>query len=217
MEKRLAMHRPVARYVLPQFTERTSSGTRTLDPYSKLLEERIVFLGTEVDDTAANDVIAQLLHLEYAAPDRDISLYINSPGGSLSAMAAIYDTMQVVTCDVETTCLGQAASTAALLLAAGAPGKRMALPGARIVVQQPATEEPLRGQPSDLDIAAQELLRLRAQLAAMLVTHTGQTAERIAADLERVKIFDAEGAKEYGLLDHVIRNRKTSLSAPGSR
>ncbi len=217
MEKRLAMHRPVARYVLPQFTERTSSGTRTLDPYSKLLEERIVFLGTEVDDTAANDVIAQLLHLEYAAPDRDISLYINSPGGSLSAMAAIYDTMQVVTCDVETTCLGQAASTAALLLAAGAPGKRMALPGARIVVQQPATEEPLQGQPSDLDIAAQELLRLRAQLAAMLVTHTGQTAERIAADLERVKIFDAEGAKGYGLLDHVIRNRKTSLSAPGSR
>lgn len=217
MEKRLAMHRPVARYVLPQFTERTSSGTRTLDPYSKLLEERIVFLGTEVDDTAANDVIAQLLHLEYAAPDRDISLYINSPGGSLSAMAAIYDTMQVVTCDVETTCLGQAASTAALLLAAGAPGKRMALPGARIVVQQPATEEPLQGQPTDLDIAAQELLRLRAQLAAMLVSHTGQTAERIAADLERVKIFDAEGAKEYGLLDHVIRNRKTSLSAPGSR
>ncbi|MFE6130558.1 ATP-dependent Clp protease proteolytic subunit [Streptomyces sp. NPDC056437] len=211
------MHRPVARYVLPQFTERTSSGTRTLDPYSKLLEERIVFLGTEVDDTAANDVIAQLLHLEYAAPDRDISLYINSPGGSLSAMAAIYDTMQVVTCDVETTCLGQAASTAALLLAAGAPGKRMALPGARIVVQQPATEEPLQGQPTDLDIAAQELLRLRAQLAAMLVTHTGQAAERIAADLERVKIFDAEGAKEYGLLDHVIRNRKTSLSAPGSR
>ncbi|MEV6787633.1 ATP-dependent Clp protease proteolytic subunit [Streptomyces sp. NPDC051098] len=211
------MHRPVARHVLPQFTERTSSGTRTLDPYSKLLEERIVFLGTEVDDTAANDVIAQLLHLEYAAPDRDISLYINSPGGSLSAMAAIYDTMQVVTCDVETTCLGQAASTAALLLAAGAPGKRMALPGARIVVQQPAIEEPLRGQPSDLDIAAQELLRLRAQLAAMLVTHTGQAAERIAADLERVKVFDAEAAKEYGLLDHVIRNRKTSLSAPGSR
>ncbi|MFD3439777.1 ATP-dependent Clp protease proteolytic subunit [Streptomyces sp. NPDC058685] len=211
------MHRPVARYVLPQFTERTSSGTRTLDPYSRLLEERIVFLGTEVDDTAANDVIAQLLHLEYAAPDRDISLYINSPGGSLSAMAAIHDTMQVVTCDVETTCLGQAASTAALLLAAGAPGKRMALPGARIVLQQPETDEPLRGQPSDLDIAAQELLRLRAQLVAMLVTHTGQTSERIAADLERVKIFDAEAAKEYGLLDHVIRNRKTSLSAPGSR
>jgi ATP-dependent Clp protease protease subunit len=211
------MNRPHARYVLPQFTERTTSGTRTLDPYSKLLEERIIFLGTAVDDTAANDVIAQFLHLEYAAPDRDICLYINSPGGSIGAMSAIYDTMQVVTCDVETTCLGQAASTAALLLAAGAPGKRMALPGARIVVQQPAFEEPLRGQPSDLDIQAQELLRLRAQLAGMLVRHTGQDAERIAADLERDKIFDAEGARAYGLVDHVIENRKTSLSSTGSR
>jgi ATP-dependent Clp protease protease subunit len=208
------MNRPEARYVLPQFTERTASGTRTLDPYSKLLEERIIFLGTAVDDTAANDVIAQFLHLEYSAPDRGICLYINSPGGSMSAMSAIYDTMQVVTCDVETTCLGQAASTAALLLAAGAPGKRMALPGARIVVQQPAVEEPLRGQPSDLDIQAKELLRLRAQLARMLVRHTGQDAERIAADLERDKIFDAGAAKAYGLVDHVIENRKTSLSTP---
>lgn len=209
--------RPAARHVLPQFTERTSAGSRALDPYSKLLDERIIFLGTVVDDTAANDVIAQFLHLEYAAPDRDISLYINSPGGSLSAMSAIYDTMQVVTCDVETTCLGQAASTAALLLAAGAPGKRMALPGARIVVQQPAFEEPLQGQPSDLEIQAQELLRLRAQLAEMLVRHTGQSPERIAADLERDKIFEAQDAKAYGLVDHVIKNRKTSLSAPGSR
>ncbi|MDQ0945056.1 ATP-dependent Clp protease proteolytic subunit [Streptomyces sp. V1I1] len=209
--------RPAARYVLPQFTERTIGGSRTLDPYSKLLDERIIFLGTVVDDTAANDVIAQFLHLEYAAPDRDISLYINSPGGSLSAMSAIYDTMQVVTCDVETTCLGQAASTAALLLAAGAPGKRMALPGARIVVQQPAFDEPLQGQPSDLEIQAQELLRLRAQLAGMLVRHTGQSPERIAADLERDKIFEAQDAKAYGLVDHVIKNRKASLSAPGSR
>ncbi|MFF3457704.1 ATP-dependent Clp protease proteolytic subunit [Streptomyces sp. NPDC002730] len=211
------MSRPAARYVLPEFTERTSAGSRTRDPYSKLLEERIIFLGTAVDDTSANDVIAQFLHLEYAAPDRDISLYINSPGGSLSAMSAIYDTMQVITCDVETTCLGQAASTAALLLAAGAPGKRMALPGARIVVQQPAIEEQLRGQPSDLEIEAQELLRLRAQLAGMLVRHTGQTPERIAADLERDKIFDAEDAKAYGLVDHVIKNRKTSLINPGAR
>ncbi|MGW6805363.1 ATP-dependent Clp protease proteolytic subunit, partial [Streptomyces sp. NPDC055039] len=129
------MNRPSARYVLPEFTERTSNGTRTLDPYSKLLEERIIFLGTPVDDTAANDVIAQFIHLEYAAPDQDISLYINSPGGSISAMSAIYDTMQIVTCDVETICLGQAASTAAVLLAAGAPGKRLALPGARLVLQ----------------------------------------------------------------------------------
>ncbi|TQK43120.1 ATP-dependent Clp protease protease subunit [Streptomyces sp. SLBN-118] len=211
------MNRPAARHVLPQFTERTSAGHRTLDPYSKLLDERIIFLGSAVDDTAAGDVIAQFLHLEYAAPDRDISLYINSPGGSLSAMSAIYDTMQVITCDVETTCLGQAASTAALLLSAGAPGKRMALPGARIVLQQPALEEPLQGRPSDLEIQAQELLRLRTQLAGMLVHHTGQTTERIAADLERDKIFDAEAALAYGLVDHVIKNRKTSLSSAGSR
>ncbi|WP_405809761.1 ATP-dependent Clp protease proteolytic subunit [Streptomyces sp. NBC_00210] len=211
------MNRPAARYVLPEFTERTSAGSRSLDPYSKLFDERIIFLGTVVDDTAANDVIAQFLHLEYTAPDRDISLYINSPGGSLSAMSAIYDTMQVVTCDVETTCLGQAASTAALLLAAGAPGKRMALPGSRIVVQQPAFEEPLQGQPSDLEIQAQELLRLRDQLARMLVRHTGQTSQRIAADLERDTIFDAVEAKRYGLVDHVIKNRKTSLSSHGSR
>ncbi|MFJ8074053.1 ATP-dependent Clp protease proteolytic subunit [Streptomyces sp. NPDC096176] len=211
------MNRPSARYVLPEFTERTSSGTRTLDPYSKLLGERIIFLGTAVDDTAANDVIAQFLHLEYAAPDQDICLYINSPGGSLSAMSAVYDTMQVVTCDVATTCLGQAASTAAALLAAGTPGKRMALPGARIVVQQPAFEEPLRGQPSDLEIHAAELLRLRAQLAGMFVRHTGQDAERVAADLERDKIFDATAAKEYGLIDHVITSRKTSATASGAK
>lgn len=204
------MNRPAARYVLPEFTERTGSGTRTLDPYSKLLDERIVFLGTAVDDTAANDVIAQLLHLEYAAPDQDICLYINSPGGPISAMTAIYDTLQVITCDVATTCLGQAASTAAVLLAAGAPGKRSALPGARVVVQQPAVEEPLRGQPSDLEIHAAELLRLREQLAAMLVRHTGQGAERIAADLERDRIFDAGAAKAYGLVDHVIGSRKAA-------
>ncbi|MEU0395367.1 ATP-dependent Clp protease proteolytic subunit [Streptomyces sp. NPDC006208] len=206
------MHRPAARYALPQFTERTSTGTRTLDPYSKLLDERIIFLGTAIDDTAANDVVAQFLHLEYADPDRDISLYINSPGGSHSAMSAIYDTMQVVTCDVETYCLGQAASTAAVLLAAGAPGKRMALPGARIVVQQPATDEPLHGMPSDLEIHAAELLRLRDQLAGMLVRHTGLPAEKIAADLERDIILDAAQAKQYGLVDHVIDSRKTSVS-----
>ncbi len=127
------MHEPSARYVLPQFTERTSAGSRTLDPYAKLLEERIVFLGTPVDDTSANDVMAQFMHLEYLAPDRDISLYINSPGGSFSAMTAIYDTMRFVTCEVETICLGQAASAAAVLLAAGTPGKRSALPGARVL------------------------------------------------------------------------------------
>ncbi|MFF3291339.1 ATP-dependent Clp protease proteolytic subunit [Streptomyces sp. NPDC003023] len=208
------MNRPSARHVLPEFTERTFSGTRTVDPYSKLMEERIVFLGTAVDDTAANDVIAQLLHLEYTAPDQDICLYINSPGGSLSAMSAIYDTMQIVTCDVATTCLGQAVSTAVTLLAAGAPGKRMALPGARIVMQQPAYEEPLRGQPSDLEIHAAELLRLREQLAGMLTRHTGRSPERIAADLERDKIFDAPAAREYGLIDHVVASRKMPTTPP---
>ncbi|MDQ0841291.1 MULTISPECIES: ATP-dependent Clp protease proteolytic subunit [unclassified Streptomyces] len=211
------MNRPSARYVLPELTERTSFGTRTLDPYSKLMAERIVFLGTAVDDTAANDVIAQFLHLEYEAPDQDICLYINSPGGSLSAMSAIYDTMQVVMCDVQTTCLGQAASTAVTLLAAGTPGKRMALPGARIVMQQPAYEEPLRGQPSDLEIHAAELLRLREQLASMLVRHTGNDPDRIAADLERDKIFDATAAKEYGLIDHVVTSRKLSAVPPTAR
>jgi ATP-dependent Clp protease protease subunit len=207
------MNRPSARYVLPQFTERTSTGTRTLDPYSKLLEERIIFLGTPVDDTSSNDVIAQLLHLEYSAPDQDISLYINSPGGSISAMSAIYDTMQIVTCDIETTCLGQAASTAAVLLAAGTPGKRMALPGARVLLQQPTMEEPVQGQPSDLMIQAEEMLRLRALVTGMLVRHTGQTVERISEDLERDTIFDAAGAQAYGLVDHVIQNRKTSLNS----
>ncbi|MDX3853534.1 ATP-dependent Clp protease proteolytic subunit [Streptomyces sp. AK02-01A] len=209
------MNGPSARYVLPEFTERTSHGTRTLDPYSKLLAERIIFLGTAVDDTAANDVIAQFLHLEYAAPDQDICLYINSPGGSVSAMSAIYDTMRLVTCDVETTCLGQATSTAAALLAAGTPGKRMALPGARVVLQQPAVEEPVMGQPSDLMIQAEEILRQRSLLGSLLVRHTGRSAERISEDIERDKIFDAVDAKAYGLVDHVVRNRKTSAAFPG--
>ncbi|MEU1281532.1 ATP-dependent Clp protease proteolytic subunit [Streptomyces sp. NPDC005805] len=203
------MHRPAARHVLPEFTERTSLGSRTTDPYSKLLGERIVMLGTVVDDTAANDVVAQLLYLEYAASEQDIALYINSPGGPISAMTAIYDTLTTITCDVATTCIGQAASTAAVLLAAGAPGKRTALPGARIVVRQPATDEPVRGMPSDLEIHAAELLRLREQMAAMLVRHTGRDAERIAADLERDVFLDAEGARAYGLVDHLVTNRRT--------
>lgn len=209
------MNRPSARHVRPEFTERASGGQRTLDPYAKLLDERIVLLGAPVDATSANDVIAQLLYLEYAAPDQDISLCINSPGGSISAMSAIYDTMQTVTCDIVTTCLGQAASTAAVLLAAGAPGKRMALPGARVVVQQPSLPEPVQGQPTDLDVQAQELLRLREQLAAMLVRHSGQSVERIAADLDRATVFDAAGALEYGLIDHLVKNRKTSLTSAG--
>ncbi|ALU92609.1 MULTISPECIES: ATP-dependent Clp protease proteolytic subunit [Streptomyces] len=201
------MIRPAARYVLPEFTERTATGTRTQDPYSKLLSERIVFLGSPIDDTAATDLIAQLMYLEHADPDRPLSLYINSPGGSFQAMAAVYDTMQFLTCEVETFCLGQAGSYAAALLAAGAKGRRHALPGARVVIQQPALEEPMRGQPSDLEIHARELVRTREMFAAMLVRHTGRTAEQITADIERDTILDAKAALAHGLVDHVVENR----------
>ncbi|MCX4976347.1 ATP-dependent Clp protease proteolytic subunit [Streptomyces sp. NBC_00620] len=211
------MNRPSARHVLPEFTERTSAGHRTLDPYSKLLDERIVFLGTPVDDTSANDVMAQLMHLEFLAPDRDISLYINSPGGSLSAMTAVYDTMQFVTCEVETVCLGQAASAAAVLLAGGTPGKRFALPGARVLIHQPSFPEPIHGQASDLAIQAEELTRTRRMLEEMLVRHTGQSPERVAADIERDKILDAPAALAYGLIDGIIPSRKASRPTPGAR
>jgi ATP-dependent Clp protease protease subunit len=209
------MTRPFARHVLPEFTERSSSGYRTLDPYSKLLEERIVFLGTPIDDISANDVMAQFMHLEYQAPDRDISLYINSPGGSFTAMSAIYDTLQFVTCDVETICLGQAGTTAAVLLAAGTPGKRSALPGARLVLHQPSLPEPIQGQASDLAIQAEELARTRAQLEELLARHTGRTVEQVSADIERDRILDARQALEYGLVDRIVSTRKTSLTGPG--
>ncbi|MCD7442771.1 ATP-dependent Clp protease proteolytic subunit [Streptomyces lincolnensis] len=211
------MTRPSARYVLPEFTERTSYGTKSMDPYSKLLEERIVFLGTPIDDVSANDVMAQFMYLEYQDPDRDIALYINSPGGSFSAMSAIYDTMQYVRCDVETTCLGQAGSSAAVLLAAGAPGKRNLLPGARVVIHQPALADPVQGQASDLAIQAEELTRVRTRLEEMLVQHTGRTREQVTADIERDKILDAPGALEYGLADRIIPSRKASSAAPGAR
>ncbi|MFI0936296.1 ATP-dependent Clp protease proteolytic subunit [Streptomyces sp. NPDC021019] len=201
------MIRPAARYVLPSFTERTANGTRTLDPYSKLLSERIVFLGSPIDDIAASDLIAQFMYLEHADPDRPLSLYINSPGGTFQAMAAVYDTMRFLTCEVETFCLGQAGSYAAALLAAGAKGRRHALPGARVVIQQPAMEEPMRGQPSDLEIHARELVRTREMFAAMLVRDTGRTAEQVTADIERDTILDARAALANGLVDHVMENR----------
>jgi ATP-dependent Clp protease protease subunit len=204
-----AMIRPTARYVLPQFTERTSNGTLTTDPYSKLLQERIIFLGTQIDDTAANDVMAQLIHLESSAPEQDINIYINSPGGSFSAMTAIYDTMQFVTPDVATVCIGQAASAAAVLLAAGAPGKRMMTPAARILIHQPSLGDVVQGDTSDLEIQANELLRTRERLEAMLTRHTGQDADRISADIERDKVFDAEAAVAYGLVDRVTSSRKS--------
>ncbi|MFJ8783555.1 ATP-dependent Clp protease proteolytic subunit [Streptomyces sp. NPDC102476] len=211
------MTRPTARYVLPEFHERTSSGHKTMDPYSKLLEERIVFLGTRIDDTSANDLMAQFMYLEYQDPDRDISLYINSPGGSFSAMSAIYDTMQYVSCDVETTCLGQAGSSAAVLLAAGTPGKRSVLPGARVVIHQPALSEPVQGQASDLAIQADELIRVRSRLEEMLVRHTGRSPEQVSEDIERDKILDARGALDYGLADAIVPSRKSSRTTPDAR
>ncbi|MER7515328.1 ATP-dependent Clp protease proteolytic subunit [Streptomyces sp. NPDC126499] len=205
--------RSTMRYVLPEFTERTSLGTRTLDPYSKLLEERIVFLGTAIDETAANDAIAQFLYLDHAAPESVISLYVNSPGGSISAMTSVYDTIRTVSCEVETICLGQAVGPAAVLLAAGTPGRRLTLPGARIVLQQPTLDEPLRGQPSDLDIQARELLRQRALVAGLLAEHTGKDHERVDADIDRTTVLDAAGAVAYGLVDHVVESRRGTAGA----
>ena len=208
------MNRPSARYVLPEFTERTSSGHRTLDPYSKLLDERIVFLGTPVDDTSANDVMAQFMHLEYPAPDRDISLYINSPGGSFSAMTAIYDTMQFVSCDVETICLGQAGSAAAVLLAAGAPGKRFALPGARVLIHQPALAEPVQGQairPGDPGrrIAAHP----RAAGGDAGPAHGPERASGSAPTSSGTRSSTRRGAVEYGLVDRIIAEPQVALAA----
>jgi ATP-dependent Clp protease protease subunit len=211
------MTRPSARHVLPEFTERTHTGHRTLDPYSKLFESRIVFLGTPLDDTAATDVITQLMQLEHAAPDRDITLYLNCPGGSFHAMTAVYDTMRYVSCDVGTYCLGQTASTAAVLLAAGAPGKRFILPGARVVLEQSALPEPAQGQPSDLLIQAEELARARSLMEEMLVRHTGRTAGQVQRDLERELVLDAPGAMAYGLVDGVVASRKDAPGAPGAR
>ena len=202
---------PTARYVLPAFEERTSYGFKKLDPYTKLFEERIILLGAPIDDTSANDVMAQLLTLESMDPDRDISVYINSPGGSFTALTAIYDTLMFVKPDIQTICMGQAASAAAVLLAAGTPGKRLALPNARILIHQPYSEG--GGQGSDIEIQANEILRMRALLEEMLARHTGRTIEQVATDIERDKILTAEEAVEYGLVDRVVNSRKGSPSA----
>ncbi|MGX1371652.1 ATP-dependent Clp protease protease subunit [Streptomyces canus] len=211
------MARPTARHVLPEFHERTSFGQKSTDPYAKLLEERIVFLGTRIDDISANDLIARFMYLEQQDPDRDIALYINSPGGSFSAMSAIHDTMQYVSCDVETTCLGQAGSSAAVLLAAGTPGKRSVLPGARVVIHQPALSEPAQGQVSDLAVQADELLRVRNRLEELLVRHTGRSPEQVSADIERDTILDAQGALDHGLADAIVPGRRPARTAPGAR
>ena len=197
-----------ARYVLPTIEEKTAYGFKRLDPYTKLFEERIIFLGQPIDDTVANDVMAQLLTLESMDPDRDIMMYINSPGGSFTALTAIYDTMQFVRPDVMTICLGQAASAAAILLAGGAKGKRFALEHARILIHQPSSEG--GGQGSDIEIQAREIMRMRALLEEMLVKHSTQSAEEIAKDIERDKILTAADAVEYGLIDQVLASRKAT-------
>ncbi len=198
---------PEARYVFPTFEERTPYGFKRQDPYAKLFEERIVFLGVQVDDASADDVMAQLLVLESQDTDSLITMYINSPGGSFTAMTAIYDTMQFVRPQIQTVCLGQAASAAAVLLAAGSPGKRLALPNARVLIHQPAMEG-MRGQATDIQIVADEIDRMRVWLEDTLAEHTGQSVEQVREDIERDKIFTAPTAKDYGLIDQVLSSRK---------
>ncbi len=200
---------PQSRYVLPSFVERTSYGIKESNPYNKLFEERIIFLGVQIDDASANDVMAQLLVLESTDPDRLIYMYINSPGGSFTAMTAIYDTMQFVRPEIQTVCLGQAASAAAVLLAAGTPGKRMAVPNAQILIHQPSMEG-VYGQVSDLEIQAAEIQRMRSLMEATLAHHTGQTQERIRTDIDRDKFLTAAEAKEYGIIDDITQIRKLS-------
>jgi len=201
---------PSSRYILPQFEERTSYGMKRLDPYTKLFEDRIIFLGVQVDDASADDIIAQLIVLESQDPDRDVLMYINSPGGSFTAMTAIYDTMQYIRCDVQTFVIGQAASAAAVLLSAGAKGKRFALPNSRILIHQPALAGGDYGQASDIEIQANEVLRMRSWLEETWAQHSGRTVEQVRQDIERDKILSAEEAKEYGLIDEVLASRKAS-------
>src|SRR3954469_6913674 len=203
--------RPTAesRYILPSFEERTAYGFKRQDPYAKLFEDRIVFLGVQVDDASADDIMAQLLVLESQDPDRDIMMYINSPGGSFTAMTAIYDTMQYIGPQISTVVLGQAASAAAVITAAGAPGKRLALPNARILIHQPATGDAGRGQASDIEIQAREIMRMREWLEETLSRHSNRSVEQVNRDIDRDKILSAEEALEYGLIDQVLTSRKS--------
>lgn len=189
-------------YTIPYVVERTPAGERSFDIYSRLLQERIIFLGTELDDGVANVVMAQLLHLADVGPDREISLYINSPGGSFTALMAVYDTMQFVPSPVSTYCLGQAASAAAVLLAAGEPGRRFALRHSRVLLHQPSAGG--QGTVSDLALQADELLRVRAQVESVLSRHTGRTVEQLRVDTDRDKVLTAEQAVEFGIVDGVV-------------
>jgi ATP-dependent Clp protease protease subunit len=194
---------PRAEYFIPQWEERTSYGVRRIDPFAKLFEDRIIFLGTPISDDIANAVMAQLLCLQSMDPDRDVSIYINSPGGSFTALTAIYDTMRWLKPDIQTVCLGQAASAAAVLLAAGTKGKRLALPSSRILIHQPYTEGSY-GQTSDIEIQANEILRMRTMLEEMISQNTSKTVEQVSRDIERDKILTAQQAIEYGLIDQVL-------------
>ena len=202
-----AMHsEPIRNYLVPTVIEQTNRGERGYDLYSKLLKENIIFVGTPIDDTVANLICAQLLHLESENPDKDINLYINSPGGDITALLAIYDTLQFIKPDITTICFGQAASAAAVLLAAGTKGKRLALPHARILLHQPYARA--YGQGTDIELAANEVLRMRDILERILAEHTGQEIERIHRDTDRDFVMSAEEALAYGLIDEVITRRE---------
>ncbi|MCC5954131.1 MAG: ATP-dependent Clp protease proteolytic subunit [Acidimicrobiia bacterium] len=198
-------------YLVPTVVEQTNRGERGYDLYSKLLKENIIFVGTPIDDTIANLICAQLLHLESENPDKDINLYINSPGGDITALFAIYDTLQFIKPDITTICFGQAASAAAVLLAAGTPGKRLALPHARILLHQPYARA--YGQGTDLELAANEILRMRDLLEQILAEHTGQELEKVHRDTDRDFVMSAEEAQEYGIIDEVISRRSLSEAA----
>jgi ATP-dependent Clp protease, protease subunit len=198
---------PAMDYYIPQWEERTSYGMRRIDPYTKLFEDRIIFLGTPISDDIANAVMAQLLCLQQMDAERDIEIYINSPGGSFTALTAIYDTMRYIKPDVRTVCLGQAASAAAVILAAGTKGKRLALPNSRILIHQPATEGGY-GQSSDIEIQAREILRIRSLMEQMLAEDTGRTTEEVSRDIERDKYLTAEQARDYGIIDEVLTSLK---------
>jgi len=199
---------PIYNYLVPTVVEQTNRGERAFDIYSRLLKERIIFLGTQIDDTIANLIMAQLLHLESEDSDKDINLYINSPGGEITGLFAIYDTMQFIKPDIATYCMGQAASAAAVLLAAGTKGKRHALPHARILLHQPYSGA--GGQASDIEIQAKEITRMRELLESVLSHHTGQTVERVNKDTDRDFIMNANEAKAYGIIDEVIETRELS-------
>ncbi len=209
---RAAAEQPTGRYIVPQFEERTAYGYKRQDPYNKLFEDRIIFLGAPVDDTSADDIMAQLIVLESANPDSDITMYINSPGGSFTALTAIYDTMQYIKPEIMTVCLGQAASAAAVLLSAGTKGKRLALPNARVMIHQPALAGGDYGQASDIEIQANEVQRMRTWLEETLARHSNRDVETVRVDIERDKILTAEQAVEYGLVDQVLGSRKTAAA-----